>query len=107
FFEEWKAQRKELERLKEGVVEAKAKEIVRKGGLVEERLDLDAKALARIGALVSESEKAMAILTNGEGNFVCAAGKGAERDALQLFEGLKKRGARGGGNGRLVSGKII
>lgn len=109
FFGEWKAQRKEIEKLKEEFIEARAEEIAErsaKAGLVEEKIDEDAKTLAKIGALVSEREGAMAILTNPGGNFVCAAGKGAEKNALQLFEELKKRGAKGGGNERMVSGKI-
>ncbi len=109
FFEEWKAQRKEIEKLKEEFISARAEEIVeksRKGGVVEERIGEDAKVLAKIGALVSGNEGAMAILTNPEGNFVCAAGKGAKKNALQLFEELKKRGAKGGGNEKMVSGKI-
>lgn len=110
FFGEWKAQRKEIEKLREEFIEARAEEIVGKSaktGVVEERMEEDAKVLAKIGALVSESEGAMAVLANLEGNFVCAAGKGAKKNALQLFEELKKKGARGGGNERLVSGKLV
>ncbi len=110
FFEEWKAQRKEIEKLKEEFVSARAEEVVersRKEGVVEESIDEDAKVLAKIGGLVSESEGAMAVLRNPQGNFVCVAGKKAKKNALELFEGLKKKGAKGGGNERIVSGKII
>jgi len=110
FFEEWKSQRKEIEKLKEEFIVARAEEIIEKsakGGAVEEKIGEDAKVLAKIGALVSESAGAMVILTNAEGNFVCAAGKGAKKNALQLFEELKKRGAKGGGNEKMVSGKIV
>ncbi|MDD5096254.1 MAG: alanine--tRNA ligase [Candidatus ainarchaeum sp.] len=109
FFEEWKAQRKEIEKLKGEFISARAEEIAErsaKEGVVEERIEEDAKVLAKIGALVSESGGAMVVLTNSQGNFVCAAGKGAKRNALQLFEELKKKGAKGGGNERIVSGKL-
>ncbi|MEW5996901.1 MAG: alanine--tRNA ligase [Candidatus Micrarchaeota archaeon] len=109
FFEGWKAQRKEIEKLKEEFVEARAEEIVErsgKEGVVEEKIEEDAKTLMKIGGIVSESEGAMAILRNSQGNFVCAAGKKAKKNALQLFEELKKRGAKGGGNERIVSGKV-
>ncbi|MCX6768634.1 MAG: alanine--tRNA ligase [Candidatus Micrarchaeota archaeon] len=110
FFEEWKSQRKEIEKLKEEFIGARAEEIAEKSakeGVVEEKIGEDAKVLAKIGALVSESAGAMVILTNPEGNFVCAAGKGAKKNALQLFEELKKRGAKGGGNEKMVSGKMV
>lgn len=110
FFEEWKAQRKEIEKLKEEFIGARAEEIAEKSakeGVVEEKIGEDAKVLAKIGALVSESEGAMVILTNPEGNFVCAVGKKAKKNALQLFEELKKRGAKGGGNEKMVSGKMV
>ncbi|NYZ60327.1 alanine--tRNA ligase [Candidatus Micrarchaeota archaeon] len=109
FFEEWKAQRKEIEKLKEEFIAARAEEIIErsaKEGVVGERIEEDAKVLAKIGVLVSESAGAMVILTNADGNFVCAAGKGAKKNALQLFEELKKKGAKGGGNEKMVSGKI-
>jgi alanyl-tRNA synthetase len=107
FFSEWKAQKKEIEKLKERFVGELAKERVersRKEGVVEEVLEEDQKTLAKIGELVSKEKGTMVILKGTGGGLVCAAGEGAKKNAKELLQGIK--GAKGGGNEKLVQGKV-
>ncbi|MFP3949707.1 MAG: alanine--tRNA ligase [Candidatus Micrarchaeia archaeon] len=108
FFSEWKAQRKEIEKLKERFMGELAKELVersRKEGVVEEELDEGQKTLAKIGELVAKEKGTMVILKGADGGLVCAAGEGAKKNAKELLLGIK--GAKGGGNERVAMGKIV
>ena len=108
FFAEWKAQRKEIEKLKERFVGEIAKELIersRKEGVVEEELDEEQKTLAKIGELVSKEKGTMVILKGIGGAIVCAAGEDAKKNAKELLQ--SKKGAKGGGNERLAMGKIV
>ncbi|MBD3397963.1 alanine--tRNA ligase, partial [Candidatus Micrarchaeota archaeon] len=107
FFSEWKAQKKEIEKLKERFTGELAKELIersRKEGVVEEELDEEQKTLAKIGELVAKEKGAMVILKGRNGALVCAAGEGAKKNAKELLQGIK--GAKGGGNVKLVQGKV-
>lgn len=109
FFREWKAQRREIEKLKERFVGEIAKELAArslKEGLIEEELDEDAKTLGKIGELVSGEKGTMVVLKGRDGAFVCACGEGAEKNAKELLEELKREGAKGGGSERVVMGKM-
>ncbi|MBD3389394.1 alanine--tRNA ligase, partial [Candidatus Micrarchaeota archaeon] len=106
FFTEWKAQKKEIEKLKKHFVKEIAEELVersREKGVVEEELEEDQKTLAKIGELVSREKGTMVILKGANGALVCAAGEGAKKNAKELLQGVK--GAKGGGNERLAMGR--
>ncbi len=107
FFREWKELGKEVDRLKGSLAESAAERIAersKKEGIVKEEISEDANTLRKIGGLVAKHDGTMAILYNKQGNFVCAAGKGAKHDARELMKKLK--GAKGGGSPELVSGKL-
>jgi len=109
FFEEWKEQRKELEKLREEVVRSQAKEIIEQGSGSPELhiLDLDPASLRKLGQLVAESGSASACLMNKEGNVVCAAGAKSQFKAKDLLDQtIKALGGSGGGSDRIAQGKV-
>ncbi|MBN2122174.1 alanine--tRNA ligase [Candidatus Micrarchaeota archaeon] len=109
FFSEWKAQRNEIGKLKERLVSDVSKELIarsRKEGLIEESLDEDQKTLAKIAEEISKAEGAMVILKGRDGAFVCACGEGARKNAKELLELMKEKGAKGGGNEKVAMGRI-
>ena len=107
FFTEWKAQKKEIEKLKKHFVKEVAGELAErslKEGVVEEELEEGQKTLAKIGELVAKEKGTMIILKGKNGALVCAAGEGAKKNAKELLKGIK--GAKGGGNERLAMGRV-
>ncbi len=107
FFEEWKSQKKEIERLKENLVEDLGKELAersKKEGLVEVEIPEGQKILAKIADIVSAEKGTMVIIKGSGGALVCAAGEGAKKNAKELLLSIK--GAKGGGNERIAMGKV-
>ncbi|MEM4272050.1 MAG: alanine--tRNA ligase [Candidatus Bilamarchaeaceae archaeon] len=107
FFEEWKSQRKEIEKLKEKLVEDLGKELAersRKEGLVEVEIPEGQRILAKIADIVSAEKGVMVIMKGSGGALVCAAGEGAKKNARELL--LSVKGAKGGGNERIAMGKV-
>ena len=107
FFSEWKAQKREIEKLKERFSGELAKELAersKKEGLIEETFEEDQKTLAKMADLISKEKGVMVILKGSGGALVCAAGEGAKKNAKELLQGIK--GAKGGGNERVAMGKV-
>lgn len=107
FFNEWKEQKKEIERLKDSLTGDMGKELAErslKEGLVEVEIPEDQKTLAKIADIVSAEKGTMVILKGKNGALVCAAGEGAKKNARELL--LSVKGAKGGGNERIAMGKI-
>jgi alanyl-tRNA synthetase len=111
FFNEWKEQKKKIEKMTETIAKDEAKTMVeesRKSGKPVIRvIDVEPDTLKKIGIVISESDGGMAVLMNNAGNTVCAAGKGAKTTAKELIERvIKKLGGSGGGSPVLASGKV-
>jgi len=111
FFNEWKEQKKKIEKMTETIAKDEAKTMVeesRKNGKPVVRIiDVEPDTLKKIGIVISESDGGMAVLMNNAGNTVCAAGKGAKITAKELMERtIKKLGGSGGGSPVLASGKV-
>jgi alanyl-tRNA synthetase len=109
FFEEWKEQRKELEKLREEVVRSQAREIIehKETKPVLHILDLDPASLRKLGQIIAESESASACLMNKAGNVVCAAGEKSKFKAKEMLDtSIKQLGGSGGGSDRIAQGKV-
>ena len=112
FFNEWKEQKKKIEKMTETIAKDEAKVMVeesrKEGKPVIRIIDVEPDTLKKIGIVISESEGGMAVLMNNQGNVVCAAGKGAKITAKELMERVKnKLGGSGGGSPVLASGKVM
>jgi alanyl-tRNA synthetase len=112
FFNEWKDQRKKIDKLVEGLAADEAKviatESAKSGKPVVRILEMDADGLRKIASLVVANEHAMAVLMNNQGNLVCVAGTKAKINAKVLLDTtLKKLGGTGGGSPVMASGKVL
>jgi len=111
FFEEWKAQRKEIERLKERMAQLEVEKFVHES-IAKEKVvfilgEYDMGAMQKMANLFAQHEKAMVVIMNKEGNFVVATGKNAKQSAGEIAsQVLKKLGGRGGGKGQIAFGKV-
>jgi alanyl-tRNA synthetase len=85
FFNEWKEQRKRIDKLVDAVAKDEAKSMIEECGKTGKPavriLDLDPDGLKKIGSLILADEHAMAILMTNQGNLVCAAGAKAKLNA--------------------------
>jgi alanyl-tRNA synthetase len=109
FFNEWKEQRKELEKLREQVVKAEAKEIIEQGKTkpVMHILELEPAMLRKLAQAVAESETSAACLMNKSGNVVCAAGEKSKFKAKEILDKtVAALGGSGGGSDRIAQGKV-
>ncbi len=107
FFDEWKTQKKRIENMLETWISAKTVEIKNeiKEGIVEQEVDAEQKTLIIIGEKITKEIPCIVVLKNKKNEFVIfSSGK---KSALEVFEKLKKRGAQGGGNQKMVLGKFV
>jgi alanyl-tRNA synthetase len=110
FFNEWKEQRKKLERFSKGLVEEETKTLIEEGKdkPITKVLDFDAETLREIAKKITESESSSAVLINKTGNVFCAVGKKSRYKANELLkDAVKKFGGNGGGNEQIASGKVL
>ncbi len=111
FFEEWKAQKKEIERLKERLAQLTVQEIVHES-IAKQKVvfvlgDYDIPTMQKMANLFIQHEKAMVVIMNKEGNFVVATGKNAKQTAGEIASiVVNKLGGKGGGKGQIAFGKV-
>ena len=111
FFEEWKAQRKEIEKLKEKIAQLEVEKFVHES-IAKEKVvfvlgDYDIPTMQKMANLFAQHEKAMVVIMNREGNFVAATGKNAKQTAGEIASiVLNKLGGKGGGKGQIAFGKV-
>lgn len=111
FFEEWKAQRKEIEKLKERIAQLTVQEIVHesiaKNKVVFILGEYDLGEMQKMANLFIQHEKAMVVIMNKEGNFIVATGKNAKQTAGEIASVVVNRlGGKGGGKGQAAFGKV-
>ncbi len=108
-FNDWKARGKQLEKLEEELSGQMAANLSSKAlssgskKVDEKNLQLSQKMLERLALKIAENTSLCAVVSNSEGDVVCACGKENASNAIEL---LKARGARGGGNEKFARGKI-
>ncbi|MEM4215945.1 MAG: alanine--tRNA ligase [Candidatus Anstonellales archaeon] len=111
FFEEWKAQRKEIEKLKERIAQLEVQEFVHES-IAKQKVvfvlgDYDVSMMQKMANLFIQHEKAMVVIMNKEGNFVVATGKNAKQTANEIAAMvINKLGGKGGGKGQIAFGKV-
>ncbi|MEM4335971.1 MAG: alanine--tRNA ligase [Candidatus Anstonellales archaeon] len=111
FFEEWKAQRKEIEKLKERIAQLEVQEFVHES-IAKQKVvfvlgDYDVSMMQKMANLFIQHEKAMVVIMNKEGNFVVATGKNAKQNANEIAAMvINKLGGKGGGKGQIAFGKV-
>jgi alanyl-tRNA synthetase len=109
FFNEWKEQRKKIERLSEELIKEEVKDIIAEGKekVVIRILDLDDMSLKKIASAVASTETNAAVLLNKEGMLFCAAGKNSRYKANELMKKvIEQLGGAGGGSETIASGKV-
>ncbi len=101
---EWKAARKELEKVREELVEANAVELAKtaKKDLVEAKVDYSPALCEKLALQIASQKGLTAIISNKEGFIVVATNAESGKNAVEL---LKERGV-GGGNEKFARGKI-
>lgn len=108
-FGEWKQRGKQLEKLEEELAEQMAgnfasKALASNSKIIDEKdLPLPQKMLERLALKIAENKQLCAVVSNREGDVVCACGKENSSNAIEL---LKGRGARGGGSDKFARGKL-
>ncbi|MGB9719573.1 MAG: alanine--tRNA ligase [Candidatus Anstonellales archaeon] len=111
FFEEWKAQKKEVERLKEKIAQLEVQEFVHES-IAKQKVvfvlgEYDVTAMQKMASIFIQHEKAMVVIMNREGNFVVATGKNAKQGAGEIAaKVVEKLGGKGGGKGQIAFGKV-
>ncbi len=111
FFNEWKQQRKKIEKLEELVMAAEAESIADEcasGKPVVKIVDVDVQMLRKLAQELSKNEKCAACIMNKQGDVVCVCGEKSAHKAKEMMEkAVKELGGNGGGSDRLAAGKVI
>ncbi len=105
FFEEWKEQKKEIEKLKEEVAKMKAEVLLEKAEefdsikVVAEIVDADMQELLKLGSVLAERGAVGCLMAKGESKVFVVTFSGAEVDARDLIREIG-RYTKGSGGGR-------
>ncbi len=105
FFEEWKDQKKEIEKLKEEIAKLKAEKIAENYEefdgikIVVERIDEDIKTLAKLGQKLAEMSFVGVLLSGKEGVRIVTFSGHEKVDARELMREIGKL-VKGSGGGR-------
>lgn len=111
FFNEWKDQKKSIEKLVEDIAKNESQELISLSisskSTVLRMLDMDKLQISKIGSLISQNDLASAVILNKSGDLVCAAGQNSSKSAKELMSRIVlKLSGNGGGNERFATGKI-
>ncbi len=105
FFEEWKDQKKEIERLKEEIAKMKAEMLLEKAEeydsikVIAEVVDADMQELVKLGGVLAERGAVGCLMARGEGKVYVVAFSGTKYDARDIIREIG-RYAKGSGGGR-------
>ncbi len=105
FFEEWKEQRKEIERLKSEIADLRADILMERAEefdsvkVVAEVVDADMQALQKLGERLAEKGAVGCLMAKGEGKVFVVTFSGQKYDARELIKEIG-RVAKGSGGGR-------
>ncbi len=109
FFHEWKELRKELEKARQKIAEAKSRELMeKKGKIIKEYIEgIDSKALMEIGNRVIEKRAGIVLVLGTKENVVVFCGSKSKKNAREeLQKILAKAGGKGGGSERMAAGRV-
>lgn len=105
FFEEWKEQRKEIERLKEEISKLRGEALLRSAEdfnsvkVVVEVLEVDMKELLKLGEFLAKKGAVGCLMAKGEGKVLVVAFASGDYDAREIIKEVG-RYAKGSGGGR-------
>lgn len=105
FFEEWKDQRKEIEKLKTELAEAKADRLFEKAEefdsikVVVDYIDGDMQVLQKLAEILASKGAVGCLMAKGEGKVLVVTFSGQRYDARGLIKEIGRR-AKGSGGGR-------
>ena len=105
FFEEWKDQKKEIERLKEEIARMKAEMLLERAEeydsikVIAEVIDADMQELVKLGSVLAERGAVGCLMARGEGKVYVVAFSGTKYDARDIIREIG-RYAKGSGGGR-------
>lgn len=105
FFEEWKDQRKEIERLKAEIADVKAERMIEKAEefdsvkVVAEILEGDMQVLQKLAEKLASKGAVGCLMSKGEGKVFVVTFGGQKYDARELMREIGRR-AKGSGGGR-------
>ncbi len=105
FFEEWKEQKKEIERLKSEIAEIKAEVLLERAEefngvkIVAEILDMDMQGLIKIGDVLAKRGAVGCLMSKSEGKVNIVTFSGAKYDAREIIKEVGKE-VKGSGGGR-------
>ncbi len=105
FFEEWKEQKKEIERLKEEVAKMKAEMMLERAEefdsvkVIAEIIDADMQELVKLGSVLAERGAVGCLMSKGEGKVFVVTFSGSDYDARDIIREIGRR-AKGSGGGR-------
>ncbi len=105
FFDEWKDQRKEIEKIREELATSVAREqVMQHAGnkRVELKVRLPAPLVEKIADTIGKSDGFVAVISNNDGFVTIACNEKSGQNALEL---LKSIGAKGGGSQKFARGK--
>jgi len=110
FFEEWKQQRKKIEKLGEFVMQTEAKNMkdeCAKGKVMVRVIDVNVQLLRKLAQELAKESRCAACIMNKEGDIVCVCGEKSGYKAKDIMEkAVKELGGNGGGSDLFASGKI-
>ncbi len=105
FFEEWKDQKKEIDRLKDELAKMKAEMLLQNAEefnsvkVIAEIVEGDAKELIKLAEALAARGAVGCLMAKGEGKTFVVAFSGAKYDAREILRGVC-RAAKGSGGGR-------
>ncbi len=107
FFDEWKEQKKELDKIREQLATSIATEQVlahSEDKLVQLQLDMPANLVEKIADSIGKASGFVAIISNNDKFVTIACNETSGQNALEL---LKEVGAKGGGSPNFARGKLV
>ncbi|MCS7122268.1 MAG: alanine--tRNA ligase [Archaeoglobaceae archaeon] len=113
FFEEWKEQKKEIEKLQNEVAELKAEIMLKEAEeinsmkVIAKVLDLSIKEMIKLAEKLASKGAVGILMSGGEGKALAVTFSGTELDARKIFDQLcKVAKGSGGGKKELVQGAV-
>jgi len=110
FFNEWKEQRKKIEKMSETVMRAEAGDIAKEakaGKPVVKILDVDLQLMRKLAVEIGKMDNAAVCLINKQGDIICICGEKSSYKAKDIMaKALKQLGGNGGGSDKIASGKV-
>ncbi len=105
FFEEWKEQKKEIDRLKAELASVKAESMIEKAEefnsvkVVADIIEGDMQVLQKLAEMLASRKAVGCLMARGEGKVFVVTFSGAKYDARELMREIGRR-AKGSGGGR-------